>query len=390
MNIAYCQKIRFPIASARALQTCLTARAFAEAGSHVRLFPGAPCIGGKVMVRDFLSRLGLDPLPETLSAPVIPTRHKGLYGLLFRAGLWSHLRRAPSCLCWAGSVKEAAMALALRPKGSGSPVVFEIHHLISRLKKGREAKRLYTLEKRVFEQADMVVFPCETLRKAAAGYLPEPRRSLVSPLGYNEHIIGAVRDPDLPEPAEETGIVRMVYVGSIQPGKGVERLVRALPLLPDNFALTIVGGGGADRVEAMRELAVTEGVSKRTAFTGRVEQRDLPSLLADCDIFVIPTTTENDFFAPIKMYEALGFGVPIVATPTPSLKERLKEGENALFSADASPEALARALSKLGRTPALRQAMRRANLACAKGLTTSIRARHLLGIFAQEFPQNTC
>lgn len=385
MRVLYCQKLLFPNHSAHAIHTGLTAAAFAQAGKHVVLFPGAPFTDNDRVISDFFAQLGFDELPELLSLNIIPTRHKGLYGLFFRCMLWRQLRSAPS-VCWASSVKEAAMALSLRPDvPNPPPVIFEIHHLISRLKEGKEAEQLYGLEKKVFEQADMVVFNCEALRAAATGYLPKPERSLVSPIGYNEKVITAVRSPEQPEPSTLNHSVCLAYVGSLQPGKGVENLIRALPLLPPHYILTIIGGGKNAELEAMRAVADAAGVAHRVSFAGRVEQRAVAPLLADCDIFVIPTSTDKDFFAPIKMYEALGFGLPVVAAPTASLKKGLKEGENAVFASAPGPDGLAAAIEKVGKDTCLRQAMRRANLAAAKRLTSSSRAKSLFTILEQEF-----
>lgn len=384
MHIIYCQKMIFPNDSAHAIHTGLTAAAFADAGAHVHLFPGAPFSSSSPVMEAFFSQLGLAGLPKTLCLDTIRTTHKGLYGLLFRYTLLRQLRRNRP-LCWASSVKEAAMGLTLRPAQSPPPVVFEAHHLISRLKKGAEAEQLYALEKKVFEAADMVVFNCEALRRAAEGYLPQPRRSLVSPIGYNERVIRAARLPGLSEPSEENGTVNLAYVGSLQPGKGVENLITALPLLPEHYTLTLIGSGKKERVEALRRLVSETGTAARVTFTGRVEQCALTSLLADCDIFVIPTDTEDDFFAPIKMYEALGFGMPIVATPTASLKDGLTEGSNALFAGSARPEALAAAIAELGGSPSLRQRMRKNNLEAATRLTSAFRARSLIDTFRKEF-----
>lgn len=386
LHIVYCQRLRLPGFHAHAVHTALTAVAFAGAGASVSLLPAAPLRGGRRIARDFFAQLGLDDLPQGLALRVIPTRHKGLYGLLFRAGLWRLLRRQGPTLCWASSVREAAMALTLRPRGpQRPPVIFEIHHIISRLKTGREARQLRALEARVFAQADMVVFNCETLRREAESCLPRPRRTLVSPIGYNEHAIRAARSPDLPEPSEQTGEVRLAYVGSLQAGKGIDNLLRALALLPENHSLIVIGDGKPHWRAKLAELAREEGLAGRVTFTGRVAQRGLAPLLADRDVFVIPISTEEDFFAPIKMYEALGFGMPIVAAPTASLREGLREGENALFARGAAPRALAEAIKTLGEKPDLRRAMRRANLARAAGLTTARRARDLLDVFTREF-----
>lgn len=386
MRILYCQKMIFPNQSAHALHTGMTAANFAEAGCETHYYPGTPLVGGKAVMDGFYSRLGFACQPAPLRLDTIPCRQKGLYGAAFRARLWLAMQSGPA-LCFASSVKEAVMALELRAFSRGKHdlrVVFEAHHLISRLKDGREAERLHALERRAFTEADMVVFNCRALRDDAGGYLPEPATSAVSPLGYNEKVIRAVRDPARSEPSEERGGVRLAYVGSIQPGKGVENLVRALAQLPEDYSLTIVGGWPQSRVEAIARLAAECSTASRLTFTGVVEQQKVGDFLADCDIYVIPLGTERDFYAPIKMFEALGFGVPVVATPMASLRQTLTDGENALFATGPDPESLASALLRLGNNPHLRKRMRLNNLEAAKQLTAGQRARDLLALFAKE------
>jgi len=390
MPILYCQKMILPNNSAHAIHFGMTAANFAAAGAPTVFFPGVPFSGGRACVEDFFTHLGYAPLPEALHVCAIPFRHKGLYGIGFRCSLWwamrRHSREGAASICFASSVKEAVMALRLRRlSGRCIPVVFEIHHLISRLKAGAEAEKLYALEREAFSQADMVVFNCETLRAQARGYLPEPKISVISPLGFNERVIRPVRDPERPEPETNSGIVRLAYAGSLQEGKGVENLLHSLAILSARYALTIVGGQPPARLNALCCLAEELKIADRVKFTGLVEQSQVGKQLEGCDIFVIPLSTGEDFFAPLKMYEALGFALPIVATPIPSLRCTLIEGENALFAAGTDPHSLVAAICRLGDDLALRQTMRRSNLNAAQAFRGSARAETLLKTFRQAF-----
>lgn len=386
MHIIYSQKMIFPNSSAHAIHTGMMTANFAGAGAAVDFFPGVP-FGARDCLPEFFRRLGWESIPETLHLRRIPTTHKGLYGGLFRLAVFRAMFREPSAVCWASSVKEATMALRARARGGGAKVrvVFEMHHLISRLKEGRESDELYALEKKALTECDLVVFNCPTLQDKARGYLPEPKDALVSPLGFNERVIHPVLGPDEPEPGLARGRVRLVYVGSLQPGKGVEELIHSLAILKEPYELMVIGGWPPYRIEPLKHLAEGLNVADRVTFTGLVEQSRLGALLRDCDIYVIPINTREDFFAPIKMYEALGFGMPIVATPMPSLLAGLRKDENALFAEDSDPRSLAGALAKLGENPELRRGMRRVNLEKAQSLTSAARARTLLAELTRRF-----
>jgi glycosyltransferase involved in cell wall biosynthesis len=396
--------VRFPNSSAHALHCGLTAANFASAGASTVFFPGIPfkeafpVPAGRLppSLSRFFSGIGLNVLPALLRLETIGTHHKGLYGCLFRARMYAAAAQDGSTVCFASSIKEAGLALDMRRKlGRNSlRVVFEIHHLISRLKDGAEAKDLYALEKKVFLNADLVVFNCETLRNACAGYLPEPREHVIEPLGYNEKTISPARPPAqifaVPEPSELSGTVNLAYVGSLQQGKGVENLLRALALLENNFVLTVIGGAPDADFHSLRRLAEDLALTERVHFTGLLEQAEITGRLADCDIFVIPMNTERDFFAPIKMYEAQGLALPIAATPMPSLLRGLKDGVNALFAKGTEPGDLAELLWRLAAEPDLRRSMRRNNLAASRKLSAGARAARLLALMRDLFRPPAC
>jgi glycosyltransferase involved in cell wall biosynthesis len=423
MRIVYCQKLRFPNNSAHALHCCLTAANFASAGAPTVFFPGIPFTEALLtpqgraapVLRRFFAGIGWEPPPSLLHTDAVGTRHKGIYGCMFRMKIRAALARKGPAVCFASSIKEAGIALDMRRSlgKSDARVVFEIHHLISRLKDGEEAQSLYALEKKVFLNADLVVFNCETLRNACAGYLPEPRRHVVEPLGYNERTVRPVREAEriaagdaaglcpaqpeeageepgcpvaLPEPSELNGTVNLAYVGSLQQGKGVETLLHALALLDHNFVLTVIGGAPDADFRFLRSLAEEVRLTDRVCFTGQLAQSAIAERLADCDIFVIPMNTEDDFFAPIKMYEAQGFALPIAATPMPSLLRGLKEGVNALFAEGTEPGDLAALLWRMAAQPGLRRSMRRNNAAASRQLSAGARAARLLDHMRALFP----
>ena len=400
MRILSFQRLAHVSRSAHTIHTSLIAAAFASAGAPCYTFPGDPAcarIGFRrsnqapQWIRELYQYLDFKNLPSDLHFLPINNRQRGFYGFLFRLAMFNALRRCAFntpkndlCVCYTASVKDAAIALFLKrfhPNRKNIRVVFEIHHLVSKLKKGRAARRFYAMEKRAFSACDLVVFNCEALREQARGYLPEPRQAIVSPLGFNQRAIHPVRAPGAPEPSLESGRVQLAYVGSLQQGKGLENLIQALSLLSDEYFLTIIGGREQSTLEALQNYSSSLGVSDRVKFTGRVAQHSMPALLEKCDIFVIPLETEINYLAPMKMFEAIGFAVPVVATPMPSLQEMMKDRENALFSESPAPEHLAEAIRELGRNAELRGQMRLANEKLSETLTVEMRARKLVSEF---------
>ncbi|MDR1243170.1 MAG: glycosyltransferase family 4 protein, partial [Deltaproteobacteria bacterium] len=385
MRILYCQKMIFPTHTAHAIHTSMTVANFAEAGAETVFFPGLGH-GDAAEWRHFMEQLNFFSLPSSLEIRAIPHRHKGIYGLFFRWALLKAMLEKKRTLCYASNVKDACLALNLRKllriPARQLPVVFEIHHLISRLKQGRQAERLLASEKQAFAEADLVVFNSETLRKIAAGCLPAPKASLVSLLGFNEKTVKPVRCST--GGSASGAVINLVYTGSLQAGKGIELLIQALAFLPEKYRLTIIGGEGspADDHSGILKQKFTDG---RIKFIRQVPQAELGSFLEPCDIFVIPTTTVKNFFAPMKMYEAIGFNLPVVATPVPSISELLTDGKHAVFAGEFTPESFAEAILQVGESEALRARMRSANAALSVNLSALERARRLRALFEDKF-----
>ncbi len=140
-------------------------------------------------------------------------------------------------------------------------------------------------------------------------------------------------------------------VGNVRPTKGYEVLLRAARRLADtrpNFRFIIAGeaGGplGAELRRMLHDLAL-EGIVQFVGF-----QEDIAAVLANLDLFALPSHTEGFSLATVQ---AMAAGVPIVATRSGGPEEVLGEG-SALLVAPGSPADLAAALNQLSLDAGLR------------------------------------
>jgi glycosyltransferase involved in cell wall biosynthesis len=151
--------------------------------------------------------------------------------------------------------------------------------------------------------------------------------------------------PDVPVVAE---IARLCDV------KGQRELITALAEVPD-ARLVLVGGdleaGGAFQADLER-TADRLGVRERVVFAG--QRADAADLLADVDVFALPSWTEG---LPITVLEAMARGRPVVATPVGGTPEVVADGETGLLVPPQDPAALAAALRRLLADPELRTKM---------------------------------
>ncbi|MGH7279716.1 MAG: glycosyltransferase, partial [Candidatus Rokuibacteriota bacterium] len=170
----------------------------------------------------------------------------------------------------------------------------------------------------------------------------------------------------------------IVYVGQLYPWKGVDTLIRAVALLPAERARVVGGGEGAAR---LRALAEQEGCAERVHFTGQLPAACVPHVLADAGVAVVPgtrTAIASRFTSPLKLFEYMAAGVPIVAADVPAMREVLADGDSALLVAPEDPRALATAIRRVLDDPALARRLREGALAAVTGYGWDVRARRLL------------
>ncbi len=159
----------------------------------------------------------------------------------------------------------------------------------------------------------------------------------------------------------------LVFMGSFRAWHGVTDFVRAGVLLLEqgrDVRFTLIGDGP----ERPAAEAIAAPWAGRFTFTGAVPYGQVPALLAAADIGVAPFNTAPHpalraagfFWSPLKIYEYMAAGLPVVTAAIPPLDEVVREGrEGALFPEGDLP-ALAAAVARLLDEPAAALAMGRA------------------------------
>ena len=154
---------------------------------------------------------------------------------------------------------------------------------------------------------------------------------------------------------------RVLYAGSINPAKGVFELVRALPQVAKHHDVQLIfaGSGDATCLSNLRAEIAATGQADRVALIGYVgEKSKMAELYSDADIFCLPSYSEG--FARV-IYEAMGFGVPILCTDFEEGdgKYFLRDRENCLFIAMRDTEDLAERMIELLKDQSLRESLGR-------------------------------
>ena len=140
--------------------------------------------------------------------------------------------------------------------------------------------------------------------------------------------------------------VRILTVGRLIPRKDVQLLIRALPQLIQNttrnFEVEIVGDGPchSNLVNLAKEL----GVIHKVRFAGSVPYSELPKKYQSADIFALCSLAEG---MPLALLEAMGSGLPVVASRVQGVEDVVKVGTNGYLFAAGDVNALAKNLISL-------------------------------------------
>ena len=136
----------------------------------------------------------------------------------------------------------------------------------------------------------------------------------------------------------------LLYQGGFAAHRGLDKLVEAGPLLPEGWALVMMGWG---KYEAFlrRKAALLDPQGTRVRFIERAKQEELVHWTAGADLGVIPYVNiglNHWFCTPNKLWEYPAAGVPILASPFPELR-RIVEGERvgSLLDDPVTPEGIA-------------------------------------------------
>ena len=177
------------------------------------------------------------------------------------------------------------------------------------------------LEEGSINAADAVITICPDLADYVSGIIADPSKhylienSIYEPVKLKgdescrevQHTSGGATEL----PSER---FCFVYAGTLESYQGIELLIRSFGIViqqqPDAFLLIV--GGTAQQVENYRNLTQAEGLEKHCLFTGTVSQRLAHSYMRSADALLSPRTEGTN--TPLKIYQQLASGIPLVAT----------------------------------------------------------------------------
>jgi len=134
----------------------------------------------------------------------------------------------------------------------------------------------------------------------------------------------------------------ILFVGRIDPLKGIDKLIKAIPYLQNiqGLRLMVIGGGEQNQleIEQLQKLACNLNIQDSVTFLGLIKHEQLPYFYSAADACVIPSYYES--FGLVAL-ESLACGTPVVATDVGNLKSVIRQGETGYVVTDNAPHRLA-------------------------------------------------
>ena len=185
----------------------------------------------------------------------------------------------------------------------------------------------------------------------------------------------------------EAGVV--LYVGRLEPLKGVDILIRAVADLQvaGSTRLMIVGGGDRGSAPIARDLcdlAKGLGIGDRVSFCPSVPQAELPNYYGAADVLVLPSHYES--FGMVAL-EAMACGTPVVVSRVGGLGTFVRNGESGYLVPWRCPTPFAERIESVLSNPSLRRAMGRAALLAARRMGWDVSSRRLLEFYRSVAPR---
>lgn len=370
-KLLYISMMRIPTEKAHGLQIMQNCEAFADAGYELTLWVSRRWNTRQMrQIKDPFAYYGVNPnftiryLPCLDLFPLFPPDSRGAR-LAFYLLLLSYALAMTALLLMTRadvyySREEALLALLswLKPKPS---LAYEAHLLPL-------SRRGAALTRYVVARAGSVIAITPQLRQDLIHQRgARPERTLAAHDGIRRARFASL--PDQSTARRQIGWNESAfivgYVGRLQMigmDKGLRTLAAALSQVKGAH-LALVGGPD-DMAESLRRQWRELGLpDERFLYVGHVPPDDVPRYMSAFDVCAMPhphTTQFAYYTSPLKLFEYMASHSPIVASDLPAWSDVVRHEESALLAPPADSAALAQAIDRLRRDPALRQRLAKA------------------------------
>lgn len=231
---------------------------------------------------------------------------------------------------------------------SGKPLVIHVHATDFDRSRGQVNPTVYAIEKRGMDAADHIMTVSElTRRTVIEKYNQDPAKvttvhNAVEPLSDAETFTKTPRKDKV-----------VTFLGRITMQKGPEYFVEAAHLvLQKTKGVRFVMAGSGDMMNAMIDLVAKRGISDRFHFTGFLKGRQVHEMLAESDVYIMPSVSEPFGISPL---EAMQVGTPSIISKQSGCAEILT---HAIKTDYWDIDAMADAIYSIVKNPSMYKSLR--------------------------------
>src|SRR5262245_3737553 len=221
---------------------------------------------------------------------------------------------------------------------------------LSDLPAGDDARHRFSFMGEVLTSPRLILSPSTFLRDRYLQHYPF-LADRVRILPHGVRVVGKGTMTDARPP------LRFLYLGALLPHKGVHVLLQALRGLPQGIAEVVICGHTPQGAEAYHERLRQEAEGLPVRFWGPYGPSELPQVLSQGDIVVVPSVWEEAFALVVR--EALGAGLPVIASQIGALPEAIRDEVDGLLFPPGNVEALRVAMLRCATEPELLTRLRR-------------------------------
>jgi glycosyltransferase involved in cell wall biosynthesis len=197
-----------------------------------------------------------------------------------------------------------------------------------------------------FNRADKIFVITETMEEIYQGKYDH--------LDLDFNIVPFGVDTEAFHPTEVPASTDVIYTGNLGTGQAMVPFIKGFSDAGENLDLTIVGDG--ERREELESFVNQLGISDQVRFEGYVDRDEIPEMIADAKISLVPLKTEYqlDYARPTKLLETMAVGTPYIGSKTGEL-DTLANKSNSGVVVNNQPEEVTEALDHLLSSSELRQ-----------------------------------
>jgi len=207
--------------------------------------------------------------------------------------------------------------LAYFLSGYKGKVVIWWHMEIVRQKKAMAIYRPMMMK--FLERADLIMVATEGHVKGSEVLQQFKDKIVAIPFGLDDAFLEkslAAIGKEKTAAATTTGATHFLFIGRLVYYKGCDVLLEAFAKMENKEAhLTLVGGGPLE--ESLETMAKAYGIEDRVHMVGSLPYNDLLQQIADCDVFVLPSSERTEAFGIVQI-EAMAYGKPVINTNLPT------------------------------------------------------------------------